>query len=77
MRVVFEQHAPIGATVRLKSALIKFAKSKTKTSNTGLENSIQADQEARDNKKSKPESYLSNQNKRNLRDKTNSKLFSP
>ena len=39
-RVVFEKLAPIGMTVRLKSALIEFAKSKTKASNPGLENSI-------------------------------------
>ena len=39
-RVVFEQLSPIGATVRLKSVLIEFAKSKTKASDPGLENSI-------------------------------------
>ena len=39
-RVVFEQLAPIGATIRLKIVLIEFAKSKTKASNSGLEDSI-------------------------------------
>ena len=70
------QHAPIGAIVREKVALIKFANLKIKTRSPGLDQQYPDRPGSKKQlKNSTQKAYLSKQNKRKPKCKTNSKLF--